>query len=186
MGSLTEDQKSIIIGCLLGDGYMRKKINAHLEINHSYGQRIYVDWKYRKLRNLIITPPIKRRSKGKRIAYRFCTRSIPELTEFYGRFYRNGAKIIPKDLNLTPLTLTVWFMDDGSKSYKTVYLNTQQFDASSQQKLIDILQKQLNIEATLNKDKNYCRIRIAYKSISKFLKIVQPYVLKEFNYKLPL
>ena len=36
VGSLTEEQKSIIIGTLLGDGTLRKKTNTLLEINHSY------------------------------------------------------------------------------------------------------------------------------------------------------
>lgn len=34
-GSLTEEQKQIIVGSLLGDGAMRIKTNALLEINHS-------------------------------------------------------------------------------------------------------------------------------------------------------
>lgn len=186
VGSLTEDQKSIMIGCLLGDGYMRKKINAHLEINHAYSQKRYVDWKYRKLQNLVLTPPIRRNGNGKRIAYRFTTRSLPEITKLYQKFYRNGRKNIPKDLFLNPLVMAVWFMDDGSKSYKTVYLNTQQFAKNSQLFLINILKKQWNIEAMLNKDKEYYRIRIFSSSIKKFLKIIRPYILKQFYYKLPL
>ena len=43
-GSLTEEQKQILIGVLLGDGSMRKKTHALLEINHSFKQKDYVDW----------------------------------------------------------------------------------------------------------------------------------------------
>ena len=39
-GSLTEKQKQIIVGCLLGDGAMRIKTNALLEINHSLEQKL--------------------------------------------------------------------------------------------------------------------------------------------------
>jgi hypothetical protein len=35
VGSLTEEQRSILIGTLLGDGTLRRKINTLLEINHS-------------------------------------------------------------------------------------------------------------------------------------------------------
>ncbi len=49
VGSLTENQRSIIIGSLLGDGAMRCKVNALLEINHSSAQKEYVDWKYQQL-----------------------------------------------------------------------------------------------------------------------------------------
>ena len=60
MGSLSERQTSIIVGCLLGDGAMRCKNNALLEINHSFKQRTYVDWKYQQLKNIVISPPKKR------------------------------------------------------------------------------------------------------------------------------
>jgi len=46
VGSLTQLQKSIIIGCILGDGYLRifpGRKNALLEINHSLKAKEYVD-----------------------------------------------------------------------------------------------------------------------------------------------
>lgn len=43
VGSLTERQRSIIIGSLLGDGAMRCKVNALLEINHALQQKFYVE-----------------------------------------------------------------------------------------------------------------------------------------------
>lgn len=57
MGSLSEEQKQVILGCLLGDGYMRKKTNAHLQITHSVKQSEYVDWKYKIFKDLVLTPP---------------------------------------------------------------------------------------------------------------------------------
>ncbi len=41
VGSLSEAQHAIVIGTLLGDGSMRCKTNALLEINHSFSQRSY-------------------------------------------------------------------------------------------------------------------------------------------------
>ena len=185
MGSLTEKQKAIIEGSLLGDGAMRCKTNALLEINHSFKQKAYVDWKYEKLRNLTSSPPKARRGKGVRIAYRFTTRSLPELTEFYRRFYRSGKKAIPNDLKLNPLSLAVWFMDDGCKSYRAVYLNTQQFDQESLLKLIRLLRGQYQITARLNKDKQYRRLRIAVESVARLKNIIEPYILPAFKYKMP-
>src|SRR4051794_34799212 len=49
VGSLSEVQHAIVIGSLLGDGSMRCKTNALLEINHSIHQRSYVDWKFSHL-----------------------------------------------------------------------------------------------------------------------------------------
>ena len=185
VGSLTEEQKSILIGTLLGDGTMRKKKNAHLEINHSYTQKVLVDWIFSKFRTLVTTPPKWRKGNGNRQAYRFATQKLPSLTPFYNLFYRSGKKIIPTNLRLDPLSLAVWFMDDGSKSRSSVYLNTQQFTKNEQLKLINLLKDQFGIESTLNKDKIYYRIRIRTQSVKRFIELVKEFVLEEFKYKFP-
>ena len=175
-----------LIGSLLGDGTMRKKINAYLEINHAYSQRILVDWIYTELKNLVLTPPKWRKGNGNREAYRFFTRSLPVLTPFYDKFFINGKKIIPDNLKLNALSLAVWFMDDGSKSRSAIYLNTQQFSVEEQKKLIFILKDQFNLDSTLNKDKIYFRIRVRSESSKKMVKIINKYILPDFRYKLPL
>ena len=185
VGSLTEEQKSILIGCLLGDETMRKKKNAHLEINHCYAQKALVDWIYEKFKSLVITEPKWRKGNGKREAYRFATRSLPVLTPFYNQFFPNKKKIIPNGLILDPLTLAVWFIDDVCKSRSYIYLNTQQFPKNEQLQLIEMLKKQLEIDSTLNKDKTYFRIRIRTQSVRTFIQLVERFVLKEFKYKFP-
>ncbi len=185
MGSLTEEQKSILIGCLLGDGTMRKKKNALLEINHCFEQRVLVDWLFKKFIELTKSNPKWRKGNGRREAYRFVTRSLPVFTPFYDRFFYKGKKIIPANLQLNPLTLAIWFMDDGCKSGSSIYLNTQNFSKEEQLHLIDLLCKQFDIESTLNKDKIYSRIRIRTGSARRFIGLIKPYVLKEFRYKFP-
>ena len=185
VGSLTEEQKSILIGSLLGDGTMRKKKNAHLEINHCFAQKALVDWIFSKFDGLVTTPPKWRKGNGNREAYRFATQKLPILTSFYNLFYRDGRKVIPDDLKLDSLSLAVWFMDDGSKSRSSIYLNTQQFSKIEQFKLIDFLKNQFGIDATLNKDKIYYRIRIRTRSVKRFIKLVKEFVLEEFKYKFP-
>ena len=185
MGSLTEEQKSILIGCLLGDGSMRKKRNALLEINHCFDQKVLVDWMFFKFKEYTITNPKWRRTNGRREAYRFVTQSLPVFTPFYDQFFNKGKKIVPTNLKLSALALAVWFMDDGSKSRSSIYLNTQQFSKKEQLYLIDLLLKKFGIESTLNKDKIYLRIRIRTRSIGRFIKQVEPFVLEEFKYKIP-
>lgn len=184
VGSLSETQRSVIIGSLLGDGAMRCKANALIEFNHSIAQKDYVDWKFQQLVQLVRTPPRSRQGNGGRIAYRFVSLSLPELTPYYRTFYSGGHKTIP-DLTLTPLALAVWFMDDGSKSYRAVYFNTQQFDAESQQRLLKILKEQWGIDAALNRDKTYYRIRVAVRSVPRLREIIGPHLLPQLAYKLP-
>src|SRR3954447_8549723 len=91
VGSLSEVQHAIVIGSLLGDGSMRCKTNALLEINHSIHQRRYVDWKFSHLADLVTTPPKQRAGNGGRVAYRFVTRSAPALTPYYASSMPKGA-----------------------------------------------------------------------------------------------
>jgi hypothetical protein len=186
VGSLTGVQRSIIAGSLLGDGAMRCKTNALLEINHCYRQKSYVDWKHRHLADLVRTSPRQRCGNGNRVAYRFVTRSLPELTPYYVLFYGNGKKSVPPQMELDPLTLAVWFMDDGSRSRSAVYFNTQQFDDASQRRLLEMLRQQWHIGGSLNRDKSYWRIRISVRGTFKLSCLIQEYVLPEMRYKLPL
>ena len=187
VGSLTQVQHEIIVGSMLGDGTLRRQgARKHplFEVNHSVRYKSYVDWKYNTLKDIVLTPPKARRTNGRRIAYRFTTRSLPLFDKLYGEFYSRGKKSLPDSIELTPLTLAVWFMDDGSATYNSYYLNTQQFSRSEQEKLLALLLLQWEIEGGLNRDKCYYRIRILAKSAYKFRELVSPYVLPIFRYKL--
>ena len=189
MGSLTQLQKSLIVGSILGDGYVRivpGRKNAFLEVNHSYHANEYVDWKYLLLKNVAGSEPKVRKGNGKRIAYRFYTRQHPEITAVYQEFYRDRKKIIPEDISLDPFMLAIWFMDDGSRCRGSdVYLNTQQFGVGDQQRLIIGLQR-LGVEAKTNKDKQYQRLRILKSSLPKFRSLVSEYIIPSMRYKIEL
>ncbi|MCA1717268.1 MAG: hypothetical protein LC781_10695, partial [Actinobacteria bacterium] len=66
-----------------------------------------------------------------------------------------------------------------------VYLNTQQFDLRSQVSLLRMLEEQWGIEATLNRDKTYHRIRISVKGTKRLAKLITQHLLPELSYKLP-
>lgn len=189
MGSLSQLQKSVIIGSILGDGYIRilpGRSEAFLEINHSIKAKEYVDWKYSVLRNICQSPPKERIIDNKRTAYRFFTRQNPELTELLGLFYLNKKKIIPKNLKLDPVILAVWFMDDGSKCRNyDVYLNCQQFANGDQKKLLNAL-REMGLRARLNKDKKYYRIRFFKESVSRLNEIIYPHIVPSMRYKLSM
>ena len=184
MGSLSEVQRQIIVGTLLGDGTMRCKTNALLEVNHSSNQSGYVRWKYAHLAEFVSTPPRVRRGNGDRVACRFVTRSLPVLTPYFRLFYEAGRKRIP-EVELSPLMLAVWLMDDGSRSRNAVYFNTQQFDIVEQRKLLMMLERQWGIDGALNRDKCYRRIRISVDGTRQLARVIEPYLLPELKYKLP-
>ena len=99
-------------------------------------------------------------------------------------FYGTGRKRIP-ELELFELTLAVWFMDDGCRSRNAVYLNTQQYDETSQRTLLRLLHDQWGIEGALNRDKSYYRIRLSVEGTRRFGRLVDPHLLPELRYKLP-
>ncbi len=186
---LNQFQKSVIIGTILGDGYMRivpGRQNAFLEVNHALSQREYVDWKYAVLQNVSAGAPKVRIGNGNRKAVRFHTRQSEELTEIYRQFYQNKTKVIPGDLLLNSVSLAVWFMDDGSRCRESdVYLNTQQFDIESQTILLKAL-SELGLKATLNKDKEYQRIRFLKESIQRLFSLIHPHIISSMQYKIGL
>ena len=186
---LNQFQKSVIIGTVLGDGYIRiisGRQHAFLEINHALSQREYVMWKYDVLKEVRAGVPKVRRGNGLRQAIRFHTKQSAELTEIHSLFYNDRIKVIPIDLKLDPVVLAVWFMDDGSRCRESdVYLNTQQFDTESQMTLIQALKK-LGLEATLNKDKEYQRIRFLKESIPRLVALIKPHVIPSMYYKIGL
>ena len=187
VGSLPSSQHAVLVGSLLGDGTLRRqgtRTNALFEANHSFRSRAYVDWKYRQLRMYVLTPPRRRKGNGKRVAYRFTTRSLPVFTQYHAWFYRNGRKRVPRNLQLSPLILAVWFMDDGAKSRSAVYLNTQQFPKRDQETLQQFLRKSFGIQSTLNRDKNYWRLRLSVHGTQRLKRFVHPFIVPCMRYKL--
>jgi len=187
VGSLTSVQHAIIVGSLLGDGTLRRqgnRLNALLEVNHSYKQKEYVDWKWQHFQEHILTAPKTRKGKGVRIAYRFTTRSLPMFTKYHSWFYVNGKKRVPNDIDLSPLSLAVWFMDDGTRIRSAFYLNTQQFTLSEQKILQDLLYKTFGLKSALNRDKNYFRIRVSTESTKSMKKLIEPHMIPSLKYKL--
>ncbi|KKU16482.1 MAG: hypothetical protein UX24_C0009G0014, partial [Candidatus Giovannonibacteria bacterium GW2011_GWB1_45_9b] len=158
--------------------------NAFLEVNHSIKQKDYVDWKYSVLQSIVKNGPKLRNGNGNRIACRFYTCCSPEITDLFRYFYKDRKKIIPDDLQINPFSLAVWYMDDGSKSGDSIYLNTQQFSIEDQNKLQKLLLNQFNINSNLNKDKEYMRIRIITADAKKFCNIIREFIPQSMQYKL--
>ena len=136
------------------------------------------------LKSLCKSAPKERQGNGGRIAYRFNTRQHAELTNLFKLFYQNGRKVIPTALELDPIMLAVWYMDDGSKCRESdVYLNTQQFNVQDQLICVKAL-LDLGIESSLNRDKQYWRIRIKKSSLPKFFSYIFPHIISCMRYKL--
>lgn len=152
---LSQTQQCILIGLLLGDGCLeRKSRNSRLQIKQSVNKKEYVFWLYNHFRDFVKTPPQQRKDTDQ---WYFATRSLPQFEVWRNVFYKEKKKIVPKNiaqLLYSPVTLAVWFMDDGSLDYreKYHYSFTYSTDAFST-KEVSFLQKSLlenfGIESTI-------------------------------------
>lgn len=184
---LTDLQRSIIVGTLLGDGSLIEtfsKNNLRLQIDHCAAQKSYVFWKYEALKPLVLTPPTFQK---KNRSWKFRTISHPELTRLGRLFYRERQKIVPKEIAslLGPIGLAVWFMDDGALHTSGYLINTQCFTESECELLKDALKHSFRIEhITMHRDHRGRRLYIQAASKGRFRKIIEPFPLPDLMYKL--
>lgn len=208
--TLTQQQKNVIVGGLLGDGCLttRSLKNKYplfvYQFKQKESQKDYVFHIFSILENFCGTEPKKilnYRSKISNInhfAYYFKTISLPAF-KFYGdQFYTldkitdKRIKIVPKLIHrwLNPEVLAYWFMDDGSKDNSGYHLNSQGFTLKENEQLADALGKVFKFEVNIHKDNNNktnkkgYRLYITAKSSKLFTEIVRPYIQPSFYYKL--
>lgn len=75
-------------------------------------------------------------------------------------------------------------MDDGCKDDYSYILNTQNFLFTEQETLIQALGRKFKFETNIHKDRNNYRLYITAKSRDSFTRIVKPFMLPCFEYKL--
>ena len=183
--ALTVPQRELVIGSLLGDGYLMPTTAGWcFRVGHGRQQKAYVDWKFRVLSDLVRSAP---RSCGK--SYYFRTVTHPEFSGLRQAFYADAPrKGVPVPLilqELTPLGLAVWFMDDGAIDRRQLRINTQCFSLEENQVLIEFLQAKFGILARLNRDKDRYRLRLGEGSVQRFVNLVSPHLIPSMLYKLP-
>ncbi len=196
--NLTSKQKEVLIGTLLGDGIL--ELNGRyprLRIDHSRKQKAYVEWKYEVFCNLT-TGGIKysfqkldSRTKKRYSHCKFDTISTPLLNEFYRMFYVNRKKRIPGNIIRIlnkPLSLAVWFMDDGYKrnDCNALRINTDCFSYKEQRLLQRCLKTNFGIDTKIHKKGKFWNIYIPNPEVKNFCKIVKPYIIPKMRYKISL
>lgn len=195
---MTNIERNIIIGSLLGDGALSKygrSLNACYRENTGSSQVPYRKWKADKLSNL----DFKSNAKGA-----IYSPSHPIYTDLYNLFYPDGKKIIPvKGLEILshPIGLACLFMDDGSlvinnyKKFNTITLfpqiifYSQSFTMEENLLLKEHIKNVFNINLKLsirNDGSNYILKINERNQVYKFLDIVEPYVneIPEMKYKI--
>ena len=194
--SLSQRQREILIGVVLGDGHLEQLYTstlARLKVEHSIKQKLYVDWLFNEFKDWVRSKPCVRNVSGfgkMHQNYRFCTYGHELLGGFQHKFYVNRKKIVPNGLgkDISSLTLAVWYMDDGSiKSHKHqgVFLNTQGFALKDIERLQNILKDKFSISSTTREEKNGRQIYLGSEHGRRFMVLIEPHMIFSMRYKIP-
>jgi hypothetical protein len=187
---LTQEQRAVLTGTLLGDGCLAKHGRFHrLHIKHKAAHAALAEFKYRVFREFISMEPHRfdqRLGAGRYPCVQFATRTDPVFTEWHSRFYQERVKQVPDDIgcDLSPLALAVWLMDDGAADHAGVPFQTHGFGLEGSNRLAAVLREELGLESTLRRNRDSWIVYVGASSLSRLRRLIDPHLLPEFEYKL--
>lgn len=188
---LTDFQRQLLIGTLLGDSSLEKaNTNPRVSCTHGIKQKEYCEYKTGLLESLgAHSKCYKRKTIDNRtgLYYEECTMRLPanpEFVDLYYSFYPEGHKVFPLDLlnDYSEVSLAFHYMDDGYKIRGGYALSTNCFDKNSLQKFVSFLKERFGLEASVWNKENV--IYIHKRSSEKFKSLVEPYFCDCMRYKL--
>ena len=197
--NLTQKQESILLGTILGDGYLKKTglKNARLRLEHGEDQKDYIVWKGKQFPRLFLGKPtyLERLHPKTNHVYKYWrwqSNSTPILGTWHRLFYQNGKKCLPQDLVKMlsqPLALAVWYMDDGSfyqnnhNRYSMIYLGC--VSLSEAKTASEAISRNFNIHPRVyDKKKKGYALFFPVTETRKLHDLIRPLMLPLFNYKL--
>lgn len=195
---LNNRQRQLVLGTLLGDGGLylwKRNTNARLKIQHSGKDMRYIKFKRHIFGDFVtgkINKDTHKNKKVNKIYYScyFITKTHPEFTKFYKQFYKNGRKILTKNIlkQLNPFGLAVWIMDDGhyNKKGKFIDIYSMNFTYKENKTIIEWFSERFGIEPKINfhKQSNTYYLRFNQEDTKKLIKIIKPHVIKSMDRKI--
>ena len=187
----SSDLQDLLLGSMLGDGSIKQegRMAAFYREEHGQAQKAYVQWKERAFGKLC------RKPSDNAHGYGFSTVTLHELARIRPKFYslNKRYKHITTELleQLSPLSLAVWYMDDGTNdrqkrggNKKTIYLHRlteeecRAFEA--------VFASKFGLKCGIKYYPKGASSRIAFygKEADKFEDIVRPYCHPSMAYKL--
>lgn len=191
---LSEQCKEVILGSLLGDGTLRihpQYKNARFSFRHSIKQKEYFFWKLKQLEEISGEKCWWIQSNnalgGDKLYYQ--SLALESLTNLYELTHKGQRlHIRRKWLNmLTPLSLTIWWLDDGSliTNGRRGVLCTDSFSYEEQKIIARYLYKVWDVKVAIGKvhrewkgkQNEYYRLWIrSSRELQKLLRIILPHM----------
>jgi len=199
---LTKPFLDLIEGELLGDGHicMIRPYRTG-RYGHSSKHEGYIEWLFGEFEKygLKQSGEIQRREGvggfGYGISYSAFTKYYVELKDLRFKWYPLGKKVIPYDLEITPVILRQWFLGDGhyAQTPKQVSFSTRSLPLIDVKHLVKLIKEQVKINPTIQRETAYgtgkgCSIFIPKRDVYDFFNYIGecPDGINDFfGYKFP-
>lgn len=192
---LSQRQTEYIYGALLGDDCLKRYHstgNAYLSVSHSKSQAEYVKLKY-EIMGGFVKSGIKvyhDRRPNRQDSVVFRTICHPVFTKLYEEIYPLRRKTICREWleQLTPFSLAIWYMDDGSltQSNGQMRISTEAFSYQEQNQLQSVLAEKWKIHPRIKPSQAAGKWILYFNAAErdKFFALVFPHMIDCMQYKL--
>lgn len=190
----------VLVGSLLGDGSIsRCGRGLRYECEQKESMKEYVEWLSREMNEYGLKIGERNRTRKlngyewKYKSYRVISKSHKDIKLAREMFYPEGRKTVTEEWlgMLTPKSLAVWYMDDGSYDYNknTIQIRTDSFTLKEHHLIQNYFNNIHDIQISIakygkGKNKKYY-LYFPRHEAKKFLEITHHYILKCFFYKKP-
>jgi len=189
---LSPFQFEIIRGSVMGDGNLsqtihKKSLGVRFRLGHGLKQEKYLKWKASLFENV---PSTVYYTKN---AVKFDLTPLPELYSLKKEVYRNKYKLFSADFiaNITPLSLAIWYMDDGSldirNSLKTkarIAIGVKRIHPTSRIYIKKMFKDRYDISVQIRKQGDLPVLYFNQENTNKFLNLIKYYIHPSMKYKL--
>jgi recombination protein RecA len=198
---LSDQQWQVVLGSLMGDGNLspnrRDRAGVRFRLGHGAKQAEYLDWKVSLLGNIAHS----RRVDSRGAVFADFT-PLPELDELRRAVYLgDGKKHLSWDYlkALTPLSLAIWYMDDGCFTLRSKGLQERTLGGSgridicveamsegSRERLVEYLRDvhKLDVKLVARGAQRKVFLQFTTAASAEFQELVAPYLDSSMEYKL--
>jgi recombination protein RecA len=194
---LSDFQWQVVLGGLMGDGALsstRSGFGARFRWGHGAKQAEYADWKGSLFANVGLS-----RSTNVNGVVHHDVQPLAELAELRKAVYIGGKKVLSDEYlkHLTPLSLAVWYMDDGGFTLRAKGLQERTREGSgrseicieaieptSRYRLVDYLADTWDLRPRLKESAGKAVLTFPKDETAKLHALIAPFVHPSMDYKL--
>jgi len=199
---LSQPQWEMILGAIMGDGALSPAIrtdddSARFRMGHGLDQAAYLDWKVSLLQN--ISHSRSTNEKGAEFADFTPLAELGELRRAV--YFGDGKKHLSWDYlkALTPLSLAIWYMDDGCFTVRSkgvqqrteggsgrIEICLEAMSPGSRDRIVEYLRDThgLDVKLTVRGARQVSVLQFSTAASAHFQELVAPYIHPSMEYKL--